>query len=216
MNYTTVLFDLDGTLTDPKMGITRAVQYALEQMDMEVPDAAKLEAFIGPPLHLSFMEHCGMNETEAWEAVMRYREYYQRTGIYENQLYGGIPELLQLLHRQGRKLYVATSKPTVFAAAIVENVQLNRWFNGVCGSELDGARSDKTELLRAVIVENDIDRDRTVMIGDRKYDLIGARGNGIASIGVGYGYGSEEEIRKERPMLYCPTVKHLINAFVSL
>ncbi|MEC5145113.1 HAD family hydrolase [Chitinophaga sp. 212800010-3] len=196
MHYRNVLFDLDGTLTDPAMGITRAVQYALAKTGINEPDLSKLLPFIGPPLQHSFMEIYHYPEDRAWEAVNAYREYFGTTGIYENERYPGIPELLQSLQQQGRQLFVATSKPQVFADIVVKHFDLESWFTAIYGSELDGTRSDKGELISYVMATENLLPEDTVMIGDRKHDIIGAQKNGIAAIGVGYGYGSTKELQE--------------------
>lgn len=214
MNYANILFDLDGTLTNPKVGIIKSVQVALEKMNRIEDDLSKLEKFIGPPLQQSFMEHYGFSCDEAWTAVRHYRAYFKDVGLFENEVYAGIPHLLQLLQNQGKNLFVATSKPTVFAENIVNHFHLGTFFNGIYGSELDGTRSDKGELISYIINELGMDRTSAVMVGDRKYDIIGAVKNGIASIGVGYGYGSENELQDAGPTYYCKSMKELMAWFL--
>lgn len=216
MRYNHILFDLDGTLTDPREGITKAVQYALGQHGIHVNDLSELESFIGPPLQATFTEKYHFSEAEAWEAVLSYREYYKDTGLYENEVYGGIRELLDMLLSQGRGLYVATSKPTVFAETVLEHFQLSGYFSMVCGSELDGTRSAKTEVIQHVLDTCRIQQPAAVMIGDRKHDLIGARNCGIHSIAAGYGYGSEEELAACEPTYYYKTVEEMLRSFASL
>lgn len=214
MKYTNFLFDLDGTLTDPKIGITKAVQYALLQKGIIVNDLSKLECFIGPPLQESFSLYYHMNEVEAWESVAAYREYFKEYGIYENELYEGITDLLKLLQSKQYQLFVATSKPTVFAEMIITYFNLNSYFVGIYGSELDGTRSNKGELIQYIMEGNQLRHDNTVMIGDRKHDLIGANNNRIDSIAVGYGYGSEAELKGENPTYYYKTIKDFIEAYL--
>lgn len=213
MNYKNVLFDLDGTLTDPKVGITKSVQYALAKFDIIELDLSKLEFFIGPPLQHSFVEAYSFTSEQAWNAITHYREYFKEQGIYENELYEGIKELLELLKSQGRDLFVATSKPEVFALSILTHFELDSYFTYVCGSELDGTRSDKTEIIKFIIDKYHLNPMETVMIGDRKHDLIGAHNNNIHSIAVGFGYGTEEELRAAEPTHHTPTVKDLLQAF---
>lgn len=213
MNYKNVLFDLDGTLTDPKVGITKSVQYALAKFNIIEPDLSKLEFFIGPPLQHSFMEAYSFTAEQAWDAVTHYREYFKEQGIYENDLYEGIKELLELLKSQGRDLFVATSKPEVFALSILSHFELDSYFTYACGSELDGTRSDKTDIIKFIIDKYHLNPIETVMIGDRKHDLIGAHNNNIHSIAVGFGYGTEEEIRAAEPTYHIHTVKDLLQAF---
>ncbi len=213
MNYSDILFDLDGTLTNPKLGITKSVQYALRKFAIEESDLDKLEPFIGPPLAASFMETYSFSESDAKQAVEYYREYFKDQGMYENDLYEGISELLELLQSQNRRLIVATSKPTVFAEKILSYFKIDRYFEYVCGSHLDGTRTDKGEIIKHVLDEKKIDREETVMIGDRKYDIIGAHRNNLDSIAVVYGYGSEEELRGSNPTHYIKTVKELHSVF---
>ncbi|MDW7671966.1 MAG: HAD family hydrolase [Bacillota bacterium] len=189
-----ILFDLDGTLTDSKKGITRGVQHALAHFGIEVMDLNALEAYIGPPLLDSFMELHGMDEGQAREAILKYREYYTSKGILEHTVYEGIPELLLALKQKGRKLYLATSKPTDFAEKIIEEDGLTDLFEGIYGSYLDGRRTAKAEVIEAVLKEHGLLPDHTVMVGDRSHDVIGAKSHGLHFIGVLYGYGTRKEL----------------------
>ncbi|MFB4323589.1 HAD family hydrolase [Priestia sp. BR_2] len=216
LKYKHILFDLDGTLTDPREGITKAVRHALGQQGIIVNDLSELECFIGPPLQETFTEKYHFNEAEAWEAILSYREYFKDTGLYENEVYVGIRDVLDLLLSQGRHLYVATSKPAVFAETILEHFQLSAYFTMVCGSELDGTRSAKTEIIQHVLDTCRIDASEAVMIGDRMHDLIGARNCGIHSMAAGYGYGSEEELTACRPTYFFKTVEEMLRSFASL
>ncbi|MDA1640942.1 HAD family hydrolase [Bacillus cereus group sp. TH177-1LC] len=177
--YTTYLFDLDGTLTDPKEGIVNSVLYALKKVGIEELHISELDSFIGPPIQQSFVERYNMNEGEVERAVFYFREYLKQRGLLENNVYEGIPNLLKQLKDTGNRLFIATSKPTIFAEQVIEHFQLTNYFEGINGSNLDGTRIKKEEI---------------VMIGDRKHDIIGANHNEIASIGVLYGYGSETEL----------------------
>jgi len=197
-----VLFDLDGTLTDPKEGICTCVQYALKSFDIEEPDLDKLEPFIGPPLKNSFMEFYGFDEEKAEQAVEKYRERFKDTGIFENKVYKGIPEMLKKLKAAGKKLAVASSKPTVFVERILEHFEIREYFDVVVGSELDGSIVEKPQIVAAAMLKlygNIPDytgqkKKNTVMVGDRKFDVEGARTAGIFSVAVAYGYGSVEEL----------------------
>lgn len=190
-----MLFDLDGTLTDPQEGITNSVAYALEQYGIHVEDRSSLNKFIGPPLKDSFMEYYGFAEDRAEEAVWKYREYFNEDGIFENKVYPGIPQMLQRLNDQGKILIVATSKPTVYAKRILERFELSRYFADVQGSEMDGRRTKKEEVISYALEQNQItDNAQAVMIGDREHDIIGAKKCGLDSIGVLFGYGSREEM----------------------
>lgn len=190
-----MLFDLDGTLTDPQEGITNSVAYALEQYGIHVEDRSSLNKFIGPPLKDSFMEYYGFAEDRAEEAVWKYREYFNEDGIFENKVYPGIPQMLQRLNDQGKILIVATSKPTVYAKRILERFELSQYFADVQGSEMDGRRTKKEEVISYALEQDQItDNAQAVMIGDREHDIIGAKKCGLDSIGVLFGYGSREEL----------------------
>lgn len=189
-----ILFDLDGTLTDPKEGITKSVAYALEKLNQHVEDTDTLLPYIGPPLYDSFIEISGMNEEQARQAVAFYRERYSTIGKFENAVIPGIPELLERLKVEGYALYVATSKPTVFAEQIIEHYGLASYFEFIGGSNLDGTRSKKQEVIQYVLDQNGLTPDQAVMIGDRMHDIIGAIGCRVESIGVLFGYGSEQEL----------------------
>ena len=196
--YQYILFDLDGTLTDPKIGITTCVQYALHKMGIEEPDPDRLEPFIGPPLIDSFREFYGMNEEEAVRAVEYYRERFSTVGLFENEVYSGIPELLARLKKDGRKLAIASSKPTVYIKKILEYFSIYEYFDIIVGSELDGTRCRKEEVVEEALEQLSADdkfrkRD-AVMIGDRKFDIEGAKAHQIPSIGVNYGYATDNEL----------------------
>ena len=190
-----VLFDLDGTLTDPKMGITKSVAYALKHFDIEVADLDSLCPFIGPPLYESFPKYFGLSKEETLVAVAKYREYFSVTGKFENEVYEGIPELLEALKQAGKKLLVATSKPHVFAVEILQYFGLLDYFVFVAGSELDGYRVQKDEVIAYALRQGGItDVSQVLMIGDREYDILGAKKAGVSAVGVLYGYGSSEEL----------------------
>lgn len=196
-DYQYILFDLDGTLTDPKEGITKSVAYALASYGIEVEDLDELCKFIGPPLKDSFMEFYGFGEEQAVEAVEKYREYFRPTGVLENRVYPDVENLLQTLRACGKVLILATSKPTVFANQILKHFGLVPYFTFVAGSELDGTRVRKGEVIRYALEQMKIQElSKVVMVGDREHDMIGAKENGLDSIGVLYGYGSIEEFRK--------------------
>lgn len=212
--YQTVLFDLDGTLTDPGIGITNSVAYALRKYGIEVADRRELYRFIGPPLHESFENYYGFSQERAKEAVEYYREYYREKGIFENCVYTRIQELLETLCGKGRKLAVATSKPEIFANQILEHFDLAPYFTCVAGSNLDGTRTKKAEVIAYALERCQIaDFSQTVMVGDRKHDIQGANQVGLDSIGVLYGYGDYAEMTKagatymvERPQDILPIV----------
>lgn len=190
---TIALFDLDGTLTDPKTGITRSIQYALERLGRPVPEADALTWMIGPPLLAGFTELLGGPE-DVPEAVRLYRERYSDVGLFENEVYEGIPALLQTLRSEGVALFLATSKLQVYARRILDHFGLSQFFREAYGSELDNRNADKRDLIRYILDMERFDPARAVMIGDRKHDVIGAKANGIATIGVTWGYGSPGEL----------------------
>ncbi|WP_377865863.1 HAD family hydrolase [Bacillus sp. R86525] len=193
--YKTFLFDLDGTLTDPKEGIINSVLYALEKIGIEEVNISELDSFIGPPIQQSFVDRYNMNEIEVERAVFYFREYLKQSGLLENKVYDGITTLLQELKDTDNRLFVATSKPTVFAKQVIEHFQLTTFFEEIVGSNLDGTRIKKEEIIAHILQTNEeLKKEEMVMIGDRKHDVIGANRNGIASIGVLYGYGSEIEL----------------------
>ena len=213
MHYQNVLFDLDGTLTDPREGITRSIQFALSKMGIEEPDLTRLEHFIGPPLLQAFMEFYAFTEAQAWEAVGYYRERFAVTGLYENEVFEGVTPLLQELVAQGRQLFIATSKPHVYAREIARHFDFARHFKVIYGSELDGTRTNKVELIAHLMHEQGLDPTQTLMIGDRKHDLIGARDNGLDAAAVGYGFGSFEELNSFAPKYHFETLAQLHQAF---
>lgn len=195
MRWRYLLFDLDGTLTDPMLGITRSVQYALRRFGIEVDDLRTLCRFIGPPLKESFRDFYGMDDEQATRAVALTREYFAPRGIFENRLYEGIPELLTELQAAGCMLAMATSKPEPFARQIAEHFHLADRFILIGGATMDGTRTAKRDVVRYVLGALDVeDPTAAVMIGDRRYDIEGAAAEGIASIGVLWGYGSREEL----------------------
>lgn len=208
-----LLFDLDGTLTDPKVGICTCVQYALASLGIEEPDLDKLEPFIGPPLKDSFIRFYNLTEEQADAAVAKYRERFQDQGIFENKLYEGIAQMLPVLMSKGMFLAVASSKPTVYVERILEHFNIKRFFKVVVGSKLDGTRSDKEEVveeaLRQLFGDQPVDREQVYMIGDRSYDVEGARKAGVESIGVTYGYGGMEELKAAKADYIVRSVEEL-------
>lgn len=197
--FDTVLFDLDGTLTDPFEGISNSVIYALKKFGIAAPEKTLLKKFIGPPLTESFSEYCGLNHSDALRAVDYYREYFSVAGIFENKPYEGVCELLSGLKERGYTAIVATSKPEQFAKAIVQHFGLEQYFKEICGATMDQSRTQKADVIAYALNKCEIkdeikDKKRAVMVGDRKHDIIGAKTNGLSSIGVLYGYGSKEEL----------------------
>jgi len=193
----TILFDLDGTLTDPKEGVTKSVQFALESFGIIVDDPDDLVMFIGPPLRTSFKVFYGFDDEGAEKAVEKYRERYLPKGIYENIMYSGIDSLLQKLVDVGKTLIIATSKPTIQANTVLSHFNIAKYFTYVSGAEMGGARSEKSEVIQYALEQNNItDLSDCIMIGDRNHDILGAKAFGMKSIGVLYGYGDPDEHTK--------------------
>lgn len=212
-----ILIDLDGTITDSGEGITKSVQYALRKMGIEIEDLNSLRKHIGPPLRDSFMEFYHYDREKANEAVKIYREYYEEKGIFENEVYDGIKEMCQRLSSAGKKLIVATSKPEVFAKKIMEHFDLAEYFTNICGSTMDGSREKKADVIRYTLEKNHItDLDQVVMVGDRLHDVIGAKENGLASIGVLYGFGSLKELEEAGAGQIAETVKDLEEILMNM
>lgn len=195
--YDVILFDLDGTLTDPGEGITNSVAYALRKFGIEVPDRRALYKFIGPPLYESFMKYYGFDRTGGLAAVEAYREYYRDRGIWENRVYNGIPALLAELKAAGKTLVLGTSKPEEFAERILDHFALRQYFDFVAGSTMDSARVAKADVLNYALESLHIaPSERVVMVGDREHDVLGAEAVGLACVGVLFGYGDRPELER--------------------
>lgn len=208
--YQTVLFDLDGTITDPGQGITNSVAYALEKMGVSPPERKELYRFIGPPLMESFAKYYGFPPAAAQAAVGFYREYFQEKGIYENVLIEGMPALLARLQTAGKALLLATSKPQVYAEEILRYFGIEHYFSFVAGSNLDGTRTAKQEVIAYALHSAQVAATQTaIMVGDRLHDILGARKMGIASVGVLFGYGSREELAQAGATYIAATPKEL-------
>lgn len=193
--YQVVLFDLEGTLTDPGLGITNSVMYALKKWGIEVSERSELYKFIGPPLKESFERFYGFSEEKAEKTVEYYREYFREKGLYENEVYEGIKELLERLNASGHKVILATSKPEEFAIKILEHFDLAKYFSYIGGASMDGVRSKKSDVIHYALEKADINElSEAVMVGDREHDILGAKQVGIDSIGVLFGYGDYEEL----------------------
>jgi phosphoglycolate phosphatase len=203
-----VYFDLDGTLTDPKPGITRSIQYALGRLGREVPAEDELTWCIGPPLHASLKELLGTDDLVE-RAVSLYRERFADIGLFENTVYPGVEDTLSAVAGSGRRLFVATSKAVVYAERIIDHFKLRIYFERVFGSELDGTRSNKTDLLGYALKTTSVDPSQAIMIGDRSHDMIGARNNKMTAVGVLYGYGSKQELLDAGAHHICATPQGL-------
>ncbi len=209
MAHKIILFDLDGTLIDPRVGKTKSSQYALKKFGID-EDLNNLLRFIGPPLNKSFQEYYGFSEEKSMEAVAYYREYYIPKGMYENTIYEGIPELLKKLKKAHKKLFVVTSQPTEFAEKILKHHNLETFFQQTVGCKMDLSNADKTSLVNeTLLLLPKAQKEDFVMIGDREHDIIGAKVNGIDSIGVTYGFGSLDEITAINPTSIAESVEDL-------
>lgn len=217
-----VLFDLDGTITDPKTGITKSVQYALKKFGIEVTDLDSLCPFIGPPLYKSFEEFYGFSHEQAMQAVDEYRVYYNDTGIFECTVYEGIPQLLKALHENGIKVMLATSKPEEYAVRLLKHFDIYEYFDVTAGSTMSGSRVEKEDIIEYAMKQaaklegiEKFDVSQSYMVGDRKFDYIGASKFEMPCILVGYGYGELEELEACKPYAINMTVKDLSEFLIS-
>ncbi len=236
MEYKYLLFDLDGTLTDPKEGITASVQYALRSFGIDEPDPDKLTPFIGPPLMSSFMDFYGFDKEQAKEAVEKYREWFRPKGIYQNAIYPGIREMLEGLKKGGKVLAVASSKPQIFVEQVLRHFGIYSYFTVIVGSGLDGGRDTKEEVVGEALRQLEVwtgleghmpllregkekaaeegrqgsgSKADTVMIGDRKFDIAGGKEHGLVTVGVAFGYAEEGELEEAGADYVVHTVEEL-------
>jgi phosphoglycolate phosphatase len=210
-----IYFDLDGTLTDPKPGITRSIQYAMQKLDLPVPSQDELTWCIGPPLRDSFVKLLG-GDSRADLAVTLYRERFGDVGLYENAVYPDIEHILTALKQSHGRLFVATSKARVFAERIIDHFGLGGYFEHVFGAELDGTRVHKSDLLAYALDKTGVDPSRALMIGDRSHDMIGARNNGMGALGVLYGYGSRKELIEAGASHVCASPRAVLEHIMGL
>ncbi|RHB36583.1 HAD family hydrolase [Enterocloster aldenensis] len=216
-----ILFDLDGTLTDPKEGITKSVRHALNHYGIQVDDLDTLTPFIGPPLTDSYKKYYGFSDEQAWEGVLVYREYFSERGWHENKEYPGIKEMLDALKAAGGVLLVATSKPEEFARKILEHFGMAGYFDFIGGADMDETRVRKADVIRYVLEQYGLDTSREtlarcVMVGDREHDVLGARECGMDCVGVLYGYGDRQEMDGCRPAWTADTVDDLKDLLLTL
>jgi phosphoglycolate phosphatase len=204
------LFDLDGTLTDPRPGIVGSIRFALEQLQISCPSDDVLAGYIGPPLRGTFATLLDTSDAKRIEKALRlYRQRFAETGLYENKVYEGVPAMLEAVGRVACAAYVATSKPAVYAERIVNHFKLGHHFRKVYGAELDGRWDDKAELLAHLLATEGVEPSASVMVGDRSADIMAARANEVRSIGVLWGYGSEIELRDAGAHMLCRTPSEL-------
>lgn len=213
--YKAILFDLDGTLTESGEGITKSVQYALEKLGKPVPPLEELRVFVGPPLMEQFMKYADLDEEGARLAVKYYRERYSTVGIFENRPYPGVEEMLAELRAKGYSLAVASSKPERFVLQILEHFQLSDYFDEIVGSEMDGRRTSKTEVIEEALDRLNLSehREQVVMVGDKEHDVLGARACKIPCIAVSYGYGTEEELLEAKPLKIVDSAAQIADFF---
>lgn len=208
--YDVILFDLDGTLTDSSPGIMNSIVYALKKYNIRVENTDDLRKFLGPPLHESFRDFYGFDDEKSMEAVGFYREYFSTKGLLENEVYSGIREMLEDLKDNGKRLILATSKPQPFTDRIMEHFDLANYFEFIAGSNMDGTRSKKAEVIAYALESCGITgKSNVVMVGDREHDIIGAKTVGIDSVGVEYGYGDYDELSDAGATYIVKTVEEL-------
>lgn len=212
-----VLFDLDGTLTDPAEGITKSVAFALDRFGIYVSDLSVLNVFIGPPLTDSFKKYFDFTDEQAKFALDTYREYFSVYGLYENEVYKGIPEMLGRLQEKGIRVCLATSKPEKYSVKILEHFDLKKYFYFIAGNTMDETRSRKDLLIKHIFDSNpDFKPEETIMVGDRIYDIEGAHDFGIKAIGVSYGYAPEGELEASGADIVVENVEQLEKAIMNL
>ena len=209
MKYKVILFDLDGTLTDPQQGICRSINYALEHFGAQPKPLCQLTKYIGPPLRDSFAELLGEEKAEA--AVAKYRERFSVTGLYENEIYPNVKETLELLQQKGYILCTASSKPQIFVEKILKYFEIDKYFSIIGGASLDGKIGEKEDVINLVIKQLSADRKEIVMVGDTRFDLIGAQKMQLDAIGVTYGFGSEQELSRYPHIALISDISHIVN-----
>ena len=210
MAYKHILFDLDGTLTDPALGITNSVMYALRHYGFPVPEREKLFFFIGPPLIDSFEKHCGFSREKAVEAMGVYREYFGEKGILENEVYEGIPQLLDALVASGKKLYLASSKPELYCVQILKHFDLYKYFTFVAANTMQEDRSEKSDIIQWLYENHpEVKEEGAIMVGDTQFDVMGAQKQNLPCVAVSYGYGDKQKIADLKPDFIANSVSEL-------
>ncbi len=217
MTIKNILIDLDGTLTDPKAGIHRSIRFALEKLGQPLADEVDLDWTIGPPLKASLAKLLNTQDDGlAEQALAAYRERFSVTGLFENEVYPTVEGTLRHLQTQGYQLFLATAKPTVYAKQILVHFQLDQYFTEMYGSELTGERTNKADLIAYILEQEQLNAQHCIMVGDRQYDVIGARANGIETIAVNYGYGTTQELAQVQPVAYISEFGQLIEVVDQL
>jgi phosphoglycolate phosphatase len=211
-----IFFDLDGTLTDSKEGIVNCIYYALEKLGYPVPEGFNVNDCLGPPLRISFRRLLNSNDEALIErAVAIYRERFSTIGLFENKVYPGITELLSALHENSFKLYVVTTKPKVFADRILEHFQLADRFEAIYGTELNGRFDNKADLIEFILKTRQLKAEETMMVGDKREDIVAGKANRTRTIGVAYGYGSLREITEAAPDDICGSPEEILKALIG-
>lgn len=210
-----ILIDLDGTLTDPKVGITTSARYGLAKAGLQLSEHENIDWIIGPPLKQSLAQilQVDVDDCLAEQALLGYRERFADIGLYENMVYPTVDHTLKTLQQRGYRLFVATAKPTIYAKKILQHFQLAQYFEQIYGSELTGERCDKAELIAYILKQSQLDASQCIMLGDREYDILGARANHIPAIAVNYGYGSPKEIQQAAPTQVISSFATLLEIF---
>ncbi len=208
--YKYILFDLDGTITESAPGIMNSARYALAHFGIEAPPAEKLRKFVGPPLFESFTQMFGIPVERATEAIDTYREYYAQKGIFENEVYEGIEQMLVALRESGRVIALATSKPEVYAKKILAHFNLDKYFDEICGIPLEDEKMTKSQVIATCLEKlGSPDKSQVLMVGDRDYDVVGAKNYGIDCMGVLFGYGDREELEKAGAVMIARSAKEI-------
>jgi phosphoglycolate phosphatase len=211
MQFTQIIFDLDGTLSDPHRGIRNSLEYALDKLGIEARIERNYSGFIGPPLHEGFQNLFGLSVEDTERAVYYFREYYGTKGLYENKLYAGIRELLKRIKEQGFGIHLATSKLEKYAIKVLEYHTIHDYFTVISGAAYKGKGAEKSALIKKILEKTEINREHFLMVGDKKYDVLGAKKTGVKSLGVLYGFGSKDELEKAGVDYLVNTVDELTN-----
>ncbi len=214
--YNYILFDLDGTITESAPGIMNSARYALKHFGIEAPPVEKLKKFVGPPLFESFTQMFGIPEAEANEAIRVYREYYAEKGIFENEVYDGIEDMLKALVDGGKTVALATSKPEVYARKILVHFGLDKYFTQICGIPLEDEKMTKAQVIATCLKKlGSPDKSRVLMVGDRDYDVKGANQNGIGCLGVLFGYGDREELESAGAIMIAEAANEIAELIIN-
>ncbi|KAB0624626.1 HAD-IA family hydrolase [Acinetobacter guillouiae] len=208
-----ILIDLDGTLTDPKVGITTSARYGLAKVGHPIPDSENIDWIIGPPLKASLAKLLNVeaNNILAEQALLGYRERFAVTGLFENHVFDDVAQTLEALKSKGYRLFLATAKPEVYARQILDHFDLLKYFDYPYGSELNGERTNKGELITYILEKEKLNPEECLMVGDREHDIFGARKNAIETIAVEYGYGSKQELDEAEPKTRIAKFSELLN-----